>query len=128
MLSSTVIANPSINVSSFRKASPNRSGRRYASKGKNVLCSPHVRRTTTNAVLYELAATGDILDTLFVSGISLSIAVNIGISALPLLVGAQDAKKLKQAVKDETEDIKWGVMSLLSFFPLLNWLVSNAGR
>lgn len=76
-----------------------------------------------SSVLYEVAAAGDFLDTLFISGVSLSIAVNIGISALPLLVGVKDAEKLKQAVEDDTQDIKWGVMSLLSFFPLLNWLV-----
>ena len=75
-------------------------------------------------VLHEVAVSGDLLDTLFVSGVSLSIAVNIGISALPLLVGAKDAEKLKQIEEDDTQDIKWGVMSLLSFFPLLNWLVS----
>ena len=79
--------------------------------------------TATSSVLYEIAAAGDFLDTLFISGVSLSIAVNIGISALPLLTGGRDAEKLKQAVEDDTEDIKWGVMSLLSFFPLLNWLV-----
>lgn len=75
-------------------------------------------------VLHEIAASGDLLDTLFASGVSLSIAVNIGISALPLLVGARDAEKLKQIEEDDAQDIKWGVMSLLSFFPLLNWLVS----
>lgn len=75
-------------------------------------------------MLHEIAASGDLLDTLFASGVSLSIAVNIGISALPLLVGARDAEKLKQIEEDDAQDIKWGVMSLLSFFPLLNWLVS----
>ena len=126
MLGSKAIINQSINISGFRKVSSSSLKRRYARQGKSVLRLPHVRRVTTNAALYELAASGDILDTLFVSGISLSIALNIGVSALPLLVGAQDAKKLKQAVEDDTEDIKWGVMSLLSFFPLLNWLVSQA--
>ena len=126
MLGSKAIANQSINISSFRKASSSSLKRRHALKGKSVLRSPDVRRMTANAALYDLAASGDILDTLFVSGISLSIALNIGVSAIPLLVGAQDAKKLKQAVEDDTEDIKWGVMSLLSFFPLLNWLVSQA--
>ena len=77
----------------------------------------------TSSALYDIAASGDFLDTLFISGISLSIALNIGISALPLLVGVKDPKKLKQVVEDDTQDIKWGVMSLLSFFPLLNWLV-----
>ncbi len=76
-----------------------------------------------SSALYEIAAAGDFLDTLFISGVSLSIAVNICISALPLLVGAKDAEKLKQAAEDDDQDIKWGVMSLLSFFPLLNWLV-----
>ena len=120
------IANRSIGVSSFRTASYSSLKRRHALKGKIVLRSPPVRRVTTKAALYDLAASGDILETLFVSGISLSIALNISVSALPLLVGAQDAKKLKQAVEDDTEDIKWGVMSLLSFFPLLNWLVGQA--
>ena len=85
-----------------------------------------VRRASyvsASSALYEVAAAGDFLDTLFISGVSLSIAVNIGISVLPLLVGVKDAEKLKQAVEDDTQDIKWGVMSLLSFFPLLNWLV-----
>ena len=77
----------------------------------------------TSSALYDIAASGDFLDTLFISGVSLSIALNIGISALPLLVGVKDPKKLKQVVEDDTQDIKWGVMSLLSFFPLLNWLV-----
>ena len=63
------------------------------------------------------------MGSLFISGVSLSIAVNMGISALPFLVGAKDAAKLRQAKEDDTQDIKWGVMSLLSFFPLLNWLV-----
>ena len=126
MLGSKAFANQSINISRFHKASSSNLERRYAWKGKSVLRPPHVRRMTTKAALYELAASGDILDTLFVSGISLGIALNIGVSALPLLVGAQDAKKLRQAVEDDTEDIKWGVMSLLSFFPLLNWLVSQA--
>ena len=128
MLGSKAFACQSINISSFHKASSSSLKRRYAWEGKSVLRSPHVRRMTTTAALYELAASGDILDTLFVSGISLSIALNIGVSAVPLLVGAQDAKKLKKAIEDDTEDIKWGVMSLLSFFPLLNWLVSQAVR
>lgn len=126
MLGSKAIANQSINIPSSRKVRSSSLKRRYAPRGKSVLCSPHVRRMTTNAALYDLAASGDMLDTLFVSGISLSIALNIGVSAIPLLVGAQDAKKLRKAIEDDTEDIKWGVMSLLSFFPLLNWLVSQA--
>jgi len=76
-----------------------------------------------SGALYEVAAAGDILDALFISGISLSIAVNIGVSALPLLVGPKDAVKLKQIREDDSQDIKWGVMSIISFFPLLNWLV-----
>ena len=75
--------------------------------------------------LYEVAAAGDILDVFFISGISLSIAVNIGVSALPLLVEPKDAVKLKQIREDDSQDIKWGVMSILSFFPLLNWLVNS---
>ncbi len=78
-----------------------------------------------SGALYEVAAAGDILDVLFISGISLSIAVNIGVSALPLLVGPKDAMKLKQIREDDGQDIKWGVMSILTFFPLLNWLVKS---
>ena len=81
-----------------------------------------------SGALYEVAAAGDILDVLFISGISLSIAVNIGVSALPLLVGPKDAMKLKQIREDDGQDIKWGVMSILPFFPLLNWLVKSHRR
>ena len=83
------------------------------------------RPIAANGALYEVAAAGDILDVLFISGISLSIAVNIGVSALPLLVGPKDVVKLKQIREDDSQDIKWGVMSILSFFPLLNWLVKS---
>ena len=98
----------------LRSAKISRSDKRFACRGSPVGAS---------GSLYEIAAAGDFLDTLFISGVSLSIAVNVGISALPLLVGIRDAEKLKQAVEDDDQDIKWGVMSLLSFFPLLNWLV-----
>ncbi len=94
---------------------------RTAGKGRRDRCRAAPVRASP--VLYEVAVSGDLLDTLFASGVVLSVAVNIGISALPLLLGAKHAEKLKKMEEDDTQDIKWGVMSLLSFFPLLNWLV-----
>lgn len=96
-------------------------------KGQRALKQQHISASLTavSPVVTDLGASGDLLSTILVSGISLSIAINVGISALPLLVGASDARKLKRAAEDEDDDIKWSVMTLLSFFPLLNWLVDS---
>ncbi len=73
--------------------------------------------------VYELAESGNLLSTLFVGSVSLAIAVNIAISSLPLLTGASKPPSAKKEDVEDQDDVKWGVMSVISFIPLLNWLV-----
>ena len=65
------------------------------------------------------------LDTILVSTVSLAIATEIGISALPLITGTAEAKVKKPSDEEDEEEegIKWGVMTIVSCIPLLNWLV-----
>ena len=76
---------------------------------------------TTSA--YELAESGSLLSTLFVGSVSLAIAVNIGISSLPLLTGAAKTSSATDDDNEEEDGVKWGVMSVISCIPSLNWLV-----
>ena len=73
--------------------------------------------------VYDVANSTNLLSTLFVGSVSLAIAVNIGISSLPLLTGATKTSRGTADDSDEEDGIKWGVMTILSCFPLLNWLV-----
>ncbi len=86
----------------------------------------HCRLIAPNALptpVYDVADSGNLFNTLFVGSVSLAIAVNIGISSLPLLTGAAQTSRGTTDDTDEEDGIKWGVMTILSCFPLLNWLV-----
>jgi hypothetical protein len=76
----------------------------------------------------DLADSGQFFNTIFVSSVSIAIAVNIGISMLPLLSGLAERKAAActdEDALDESNDIKWGAMSVISLIPLLNWLVQS---
>lgn len=87
----------------------------------------NVGKSTSAALpVSDVAESGSLISTLFVSSIGVAIAINIGISALPLLSGAAESKlaaRKNNIDEDETDEVKWGVMSVISFLPLLNWLV-----
>lgn len=85
----------------------------------------HRRLPVYNALptpVHDIAETGSLYSTLFVSSVSLAIAVNIGISTLPLLTGAAKSRTRTVDDTDEEDGVKWGVMTIISCFPLLNWL------
>ena len=66
------------------------------------------------------------LDTILVSTVSLAIAAEISISALPLLTGTAETGVKQLSIdedEEEEEGVKWGVMTIVSCIPLLNWLV-----
>lgn len=82
--------------------------------------------SATALPISDIVETGSFVNTLFVSSVGVAIAINIGISALPLLSGAAENKSAARTGntdEDESEEVKWGVMSVISFLPLLNWLV-----
>ena len=62
------------------------------------------------------------------------LAVGVGVlaaltySVLPLIATNRDKNRENLAAKEEeAEEVKWGVMTLLSCLPLFNWLVSQPG-
>ena len=90
--------------------------------GRQKHCIP--KRSWTSKAL---AGSGSTLDTILVSTVSLAIALEIGISALPLITGAAKGKQRQELDdEDESEGIKWGAMTVISFIPLLNWLVMSS--
>ena len=61
-----------------------------------------------------------------------NLAVGVGVlaaltySVLPLIATNRDNNKESLAAKEEEgDDVKWGVMTILSCLPLFNWLVSQ---
>ncbi|BDA48034.1 hypothetical protein COCOBI_11-2910 [Coccomyxa sp. Obi] len=97
---------------------------------RRVVLYPRQRRAHRRLIVpsalstpvYDVADYGSLLSTLFVGSVSLAIAVNIGISSLPLLTGAAKTSTGPTVDTDEEDGIKWGVMTIISCFPLLNWL------
>jgi hypothetical protein len=65
-------------------------------------------------------------------GTSVAIILGLGLSALPILTG--DAKErneerfLRPNADEGADNVRWGVMSVLSFFPFLNPMVRTITR
>jgi hypothetical protein len=78
--------------------------------------------------LGDMGGLGGALDSIFVTGISAAIIGGIAYSAIPLLNGEaerRNASRLDDVDEADSDDVKWGTMSVISFIPLLNWLVGS---
>ena len=61
-------------------------------------------------------------------GTTIAIALGIGLSALPIFTGDSKERNERRFLQPNPEEgadnIKWGVMSSLAFFPILNPMVT----
>jgi hypothetical protein len=107
------------------------SNRIAARRGANAFTCPASQGQPATAVVpvAEMTSLWGSLDGFFVTTLTAAIIGGIAYSAIPLLNG--EAKRRNEGRLDDSQgveeadvsDVKWGVMTVLSFFPLFNWLV-----
>ena len=94
------------------------------------LCAKHFQRhrpTTTTTTTASLWSLSDDITSALHTGTTIAIVLGVSLSALPILTG--DAKEnnerryLQPNTEEGADNIRWGVMSVLSFFPFLNPMV-----
>lgn len=75
--------------------------------------------------VFEVADVISIGKSLIGLGTGVSILAALTWSSLPLLSSSKEALSTRNADDEDAIGVKWGVMSVLSFIPLFNWLVSR---
>lgn len=76
--------------------------------------------------VFELAGVVEIGRDILGLGTGVGILAALAWSGLPV-ISASDKSKSRRSVDDEDAvGVKWGVMTVLSFLPLFNWLVCNS--
>ena len=73
--------------------------------------------------VFEIADVLSVSSSVVGLGTAAGIVAALAWSTLPVIQSSSDSKLDRSLDKEDEGGIKWGVMSVLSFLPLFNWLV-----
>ena len=99
----------------------------FNDKSSSRLCHRILKRKKSSLSatqeMYEVAGVVEIGRNILGLGSGVGILAALAWSGLPVLSASSGQKKRRNVDDEDAIGVKWGVMTVLSFLPLFNWLV-----